>query len=208
MLEHSSDAVAEGKGLALLLVEVTDLEQLTSEYGLIVRDNLLCHIARQTYEKLKDSGNPYITRLGDESAGVFIDYPGPRDSLENEIQQLCAHFDANPYLFLNKPVPFTVSIGAVIIDQAGNTVTSLIERANQIRNIAGQTPGNSCHISTLTEIEETENRRREEEEQKRKAEAEAEQQRKLQEEEIAREKAEQATSDEITIDESIPDEIH
>lgn len=177
LLEHSADAVAEGKQLALLLVEVNDLAQLTSEYGLIVRDNLLRHIARQTYEKLKDSGNPYITRLGDESAGVLIDYPGSRDSLENEIQQLCTHFDANPYLFLNKPVAFTVSIGAVIIDQAGNTVTSLIDRANRIRNIARQTPGNSCHISTLTEIEETENRRREKEEQKRKAEEEAERER-------------------------------
>src|SRR5690606_18824096 len=146
------DAVAEGKELALLLVEVNDLEQFTSEYGLIVRDNLLRHIARQIYEKLKDSGNPYITRLDDESVGVLIDYPGPRDSLKNEIRQLCQHFDANPYLFLNKPVPFTVSIGAVIIDQEGNTVTSLIDRANQIRNIARQTSGNSCHISALTEI--------------------------------------------------------
>jgi hypothetical protein len=209
LLEQSADAVAEGKGLALLLIEVNNLERLTSEYGLIVRDNLLRHIARQTYEKLKDSSNPYITRLGDESAGVLIDYPGSRDSLENEIRQLCTHFDTNPYLFLNKPVPFTVSIGAVIIDLEGNTVTSLIDRANRIRNIARQTPGNSCHISALTEIQETENRHREEEEQKRNAEEaererlriEEEQQRKDEEERLRREEEKRKENERLRLEE-------
>ena len=199
LLEHQAEVMAEGKGQTLMVVEVNDLKQLTSEYGLIVRDNLFRHIARKTYEKLKDSVNPYITRLGDESAGVLIDYPGSRDLLENEIQQLCAHLDANPYLFLSKPVPFTVSIGAVIIDQEENTITSLIEQANQIRNIARQTPGNSCHISSLTEILETENRRKEEEVQKRKAEE--EQQRKDEEERLCREEEKRRESERLCLEE-------
>jgi EAL domain-containing protein (putative c-di-GMP-specific phosphodiesterase class I) len=186
LLEHPSGTETEGRIPALLLIEVNDPGQLASEYGLIMRDNLLRHVARQTYEKLKHSGGPCITRLGEASVGVIIDFSGSRDSLESEIQQLWTHFDTNPYMFVDKPVPFTTRTGALIIDRGGNTVTTLIEHANRLRDEAGKTPGNSCHISLLSEILETENRRRQEEEQKRKAEEEAEQERLRREEEQRR----------------------
>src|SRR3990172_785993 len=184
-LEHAKDAAINDKQPVLLLIGIDNPDALTTEHGLIVQDNLLRQTARQCFEKFSSTdSNPCITRLGDSSLGVLIDFPGTMESLENILRELCGYFSGNSDLSGDKIVSGVANIGALILDREGKTVSSLIELTGQARDIARQTPGNSWHIFTLSEILESESKRQEEEEQRRK-EAE-EQERKAEEEERLR----------------------
>jgi DNA-binding response OmpR family regulator/EAL domain-containing protein (putative c-di-GMP-specific phosphodiesterase class I) len=193
LLEHPVEALSGHGSRVLLLIDIDHLDNLADEYGLIMRDNLLRHLARQSYETFKQADNPYITRLGDASTGVLIDYPGARELLEKRLQELWVYMDANPYQFADKAIHCTVSIGALIIDQEENSVVSLVDLAGHLQDVASLTSGNSFHISSLTEIAEAENKRRHEQEQRQKAEEEAERERlRLQEELKRRQEQEQS----------------
>ena len=184
-LEHPTDAAINDKQPVLLLIGIDNPDALTTEHGLIVQDNLLRQTARQCFEKFSSTdSNPCITRLGDSSLGVLIDFPGTMESLENILRELCGYFSGNSDLSGDKIVSGVANIGALILDREGKTVSSLIELTGQARDIARQTPGNSWHIFTLSEILESENKRQQEEEQRRK-EAE-EKKRKMEEEERLR----------------------
>ena len=172
-LEHPTDAAINDKQPVLLLIGIDNPDALTTEHGLIVQDNLLRHTARQCFEKFSSTdSNPCITRLGDSSLGVLIDFPGTMESLENILRELCGYFSGNSDLSGDKIVSGVANIGALILDREGKTVSSLIELTGQARDIARQTPGNSWHIFTLSEILESENKRQQEEEQRRKEEEE------------------------------------
>ena len=194
-LEHPTDAAINDKQPVLLLIEIDNPDALTTEHGLIVQDNLLRHTARQCFEKFSSTdSNPCITRLGDSSLGVLIDFPGTMESLENILRELCGYFSGNSDLSGDKIVSGVANIGALILDREGKTVSSLIELTGQARDIARQTPGNSWHIFTLSEILESENKRQQEEEQRRKEEEErigSEAERLRQEEEEQRRKEEE-----------------
>ena len=170
-LEHPTDAAINDKQPVLLLIGIDNPDALTTEHGLIVQDNLLRQTARQCFEKFSSTdSNPCITRLGDSSLGVLIDFPGTMESLENILRELCGYFSGNSDLSGDKIVSGVANIGALILDREGKTVSSLIELTGQARDIARQTPGNSWHIFTLSEILESENKRQQEEEQRRKEE--------------------------------------
>ena len=172
-LEHPTDAAINDKQPVLLLIGIDNPDALTTEHGLIVQDNLLRQTARQCFEKFSSTdSNPCITRLGDSSLGVLIDFPGTMESLENILRELCGYFSGNSDLSGDKIVSGVANIGALILDREGKTVSSLIELTGQARDIARQTPGNSWHIFTLSEILESENKRQQEEEQRRKEEEE------------------------------------
>ena len=172
-LEHPTDAAINDKQPVLLLIEIDNPDALTTEHGLIVQDNLLRQTARQCFEKFSSTdSNPCITRLGDSSLGVLIDFPGTMESLENILRELCGYFSGNSDLSGDKIVSGVANIGALILDREGKTVSSLIELTGQARDIARQTPGNSWHIFTLSEILESENKRQQEEEQRRREEEE------------------------------------
>ena len=194
-LEHPTDAAINDKQPVLLLIEIDNPDALTTEHGLIVQDNLLRQTARQCFEKFSSTdSNPCITRLGDSSLGVLIDFPGTMESLENILRELCGYFSGNSDLSGDKIVSGVANIGALILDREGKTVSSLIELTGQARDIARQTPGNSWHIFTLSEILESENKRQQEEEQRRKEEEErigSEAERLRQEEEEQRRKEEE-----------------
>ena len=194
-LEHPTDAAINDKQPVLLLIGIDNPDALTTEHGLIVQDNLLRQTARQCFEKFSSTdSNPCITRLGDSSLGVLIDFPGTMESLENILRELCGYFSGNSDLSGDKIVSGVANIGALILDREGKTVSSLIELTGQARDIARQTPGNSWHIFTLSEILESENKRQQEEEQRRKEEEErigSEAERLRQEEEEQRRKEEE-----------------
>src|SRR3990172_1961483 len=194
-LEHAKDAAINDKQPVLLLIGIDNPDALTTEHGLIVQDNLLRQTARQCFEKFSSTdSNPCITRLGDSSLGVLIDFPGTMESLENILRELCGYFSGNSDLSGDKIVSGVANIGALILDREGKTVSSLIELTGQARDIARQTPGNSWHIFTLSEILESENKRQQEEEQRRKEEEErigSEAERLRQEEEEQRRKEEE-----------------
>lgn len=192
-LEHAPETMAGANERVLLLIDVDNIDALTATSGLIMQDNLFRYLARATYEKLKTSYNDlYITRLGGSSLGVVIPDPGDIARLQDKVHELCEHFDRGDYVFSDKPVKFTVSIGILMIGRETAQAVSLIAAATQARDVARRTDGNSCHLAVLTEILKLEQERRREEEEKRKAEAERQRQMELekQQQEQARREAE------------------
>jgi len=172
-LEHPKDVAINNKERVLLLIGIDNLDDLAIKFGLIVVDNLLRHVARLCFEKFSSTdSNPCITRLGDSSIGVLIDSPESMELLGNRMRDLCEYLSGNNYSSGDNVVTSVASIGILILDCEGKSISSLIELAGQARDIARQTNENSWHIYTLTEILKSTIKLQQEEEQRRKAEEE------------------------------------
>ena len=162
-LEHPVDNADR----ALLLVDVDNMDSLTSEFGFIVHDNLLRHFARSSFDSLKSIYDElYITRLTDSSVAILIKGVHSGKDLEKEIQGLCDYFLQHSYVFEDKPVDCTVSIGVLILDEKDNPIDYLLKAVNQACEIARQISGNSSYIITLGEIRERKRKQQEEEKQR------------------------------------------
>ena len=154
---------------ALIVIDVDDMDNLTSEYGFIVHDNLLRHFARTSFDVFKHIYDElYITRLTDSSVAVLVKAPHKVEKLENELQDLKDHFQKNGYIFGGKPVSCTVSIGALFIEQVDVPTDHLVKAANRACDMARRVSGNSSQVITLKEFQEQEHRQ--EQEKKRQAE--------------------------------------
>ena len=164
-LEHQKGPGGDGPERAFLLVDVDNYNALAESIGLIVRDNLVNHIAQNSYEIFNlIKCNPNITRFSDSSVGLLIDFPGSTKDLEVNTQELCSQLATRPYKFGDKLFDYTVSIGVLHLKNDGNTVETLVNQINLARDIARQNPANSYHIYTGSEILEIEKRRKQEEE--------------------------------------------
>lgn len=131
----------------LLLVELDDHGLLEERFGIIIRDNIVRHLARQCYEFFKvTSANPHITRLSDQSVALLINDPGTTASLTATMTGLCTHLQKNPYRFEEKKLRFTVSIGVVPVPKTGRSAEVLLRSARDCEKVAATREGNSFHI--------------------------------------------------------------
>lgn len=145
-LEETSTANA-ATGRVLLVIELNDHETVEERLGVILRDNVVRHIARQSYEVF-DLGdcNPQITRLSDVSVALLIDDPGSSKTLAFNLKGLCEHLQKRPYRFDDRKFRFTVSMGAVVLPKADRNAEILIRQAREACATAARGQGNSFSI--------------------------------------------------------------
>lgn len=145
-LEHPDDS-EHGRNRVLLLIQLDDHEVLEERLGIILRDNVVRHIAKQSYDVFLSGGcNPNVTRLSDHAVALLIDDPGSTKTLAFNIKGLCTHLKKHPYRFEDKKFRFTVSIGVVSVPREGASAETLIQRARAACDVAGAESGNSFHI--------------------------------------------------------------
>ncbi len=147
-LEFHKDS-PEFRRRVLLLIELDDHVALEESAGMILRDNMIRHIARQSYEvfRLGDC-NPIVTRLGDYSIALLIDAPDSRKTLEFNLNGLITHLDKRPYKFGDKLYHFTVSIGALALPGQGQSAEVIIKYARAACKSATQAGKSSFYIFT------------------------------------------------------------
>ncbi|HEY7841562.1 MAG TPA: EAL domain-containing protein, partial [Gammaproteobacteria bacterium] len=145
--ELESKVEGSGKERVLLLIQLDDEQMLEQRLGGILRDNIVRHIARRSFEIFQvGECHPHITRLGDAAVALLIDKPESRKTLDFNMNGLCAHLKKRPYKFDDKKFRFTVSMGVVEVPRAGRSADRLIQQARTAAEIATRTEGNSFHV--------------------------------------------------------------
>lgn len=145
-IEHPA---ADASKRVLLLIELDNHEQLLAALGVIVRDNAVRHIAKQSFEVFQlGECNPSITRLSDHSIAMLIDEPDSRKTLEFNLDGLCKHLSKRPYKFDGKKFRYTVSIGVVPLSAESNAVKEVIAQAGKAVALALQTRDSSSYSIT------------------------------------------------------------
>jgi len=147
---------SEHRPRALFLIELDDHAVIEEHAGIILRDNIVRHIAKQGYEVFKQANiNPSITRLSDHYIAVLIDATESSPASESVATALIQHLDKSPYRFGNTEFGYTVSIGVVILPGDGQSADKIIRNAKLACKIAGYEKCNSFHIYRDDEGEET-----------------------------------------------------
>lgn len=131
----------------LILIELDNHKILEERMGIIFRDNIIRHLARQSFEIFKlGECNPSITRFGDTSIALLIDAPGSRKTLEFNLQGLCNHLKKHPYKFDGKKIKTSVSLGVLCLSAVHLNAEEYIKIARVACNRAALEEGNSYHI--------------------------------------------------------------
>jgi EAL domain-containing protein (putative c-di-GMP-specific phosphodiesterase class I)/FixJ family two-component response regulator len=123
------------KNRVLLLIELDTPEKIERKLGIIFRDNVIRHIAKHSFEVFKLGNlNPSITRFGDTSVAILFDEPTPRSVLEFTLEGLCAHLEKHPYMYNDRKLDATVSIGALCLsDQKVNAEDYIAHALNAVK---------------------------------------------------------------------------
>ncbi|MEX2525045.1 MAG: EAL domain-containing protein [Gammaproteobacteria bacterium] len=137
----------EGPDRVLLLINLDNNKLIEEQAGPIIRDNIVRHIARQSYDIFQlGNCNPYVTRFSDISVALLIDDPGSDKTLNFNLQGLCNHLKKRPYKYEDRKFRFSVSIGVVQLDDRFDGAESVIRTARVGSARAGEQSGNSYHI--------------------------------------------------------------
>jgi CheY-like chemotaxis protein len=142
-----------GTERALVIIRPDDIGQFEAEIGIIGRDNLVNHIAKNSFEVFKlGACNPNITRISDTEIGVQIDYPINQETLEFNMQGLSKHLSKCTFKFAEEKYKFSVSIGVLKLGIFNEPAQQLINIASTACDYASKTEGNSYYIWKDTDI--------------------------------------------------------
>jgi len=131
----------------LLLIELDKHEQLENKFGIIIRDNIIRHLARRSFDALRlKKSNPSITRFSDVSIALLIDEPIPQSTLESCLEELCSVLRDHPYLFEEIEYAYTISIGAMALSRQHASAEEVIQQIRIALATANKRTGNTFSI--------------------------------------------------------------
>ena len=143
----------KGVERALVIIKPDNIDVLEEEIGIIGRDNLVNHIAKNSFEVFKlGACNPNITRISDTEIGVQIDYPINKETLEFNMQGLCKHLTKCTFKFSEEKYKFSISIGVLKLGVFNAPAEQLIYIASTACQHASSTEGNSHYIWKETDV--------------------------------------------------------
>ena len=137
----------------LLLIELDKHEQLENQFGIIIRDNIIRHLARRSFDALKlKKSNPSITRFSDVSIALLIDEPIPQSTLESCLEELCTVLGDHPYIFEEIEYTYTISIGAMALSRQRASAEEVIQQIRIALATANKKTGNTFTIYSDAKI--------------------------------------------------------
>lgn len=142
-----------GAERVLVVIKPDDINILGKEIGIIGRDNLVNHIAKNSFEVFKSGAcNPNITRISDTEIGIQIDFHINMETLEFNMQGLCKHLAKCTFKFSEKKYTFSVSIGVLKLGVFNKPAEQLIYIASAAAYHASKFEGNSYYIWKDTNV--------------------------------------------------------
>jgi len=131
----------------LFLIQLDDHAAIEERAGIILRDNIIRHIARQAYEVFKlGKCDPTVSRHGDYSIALLINSPESRKTLEFNLTGLINHLEKRPYKFGDKQFRFTVRVGAVVLPGNGESADTILQYARAACEAAALAADHSYYI--------------------------------------------------------------
>ena len=131
----------------LLIIELDNHQEFEEKHGVIIRDGIIRHIARQSFDIFKlGECNPSITRFSDISVALLIDNTGSLDTLKFNLEGLCKHLHKHPFKFDGKKLNASVSLGAIPLTKPDTSSENLLKHARIATVKAGIKEGNSYYI--------------------------------------------------------------
>ncbi|MGK0296804.1 MAG: EAL domain-containing protein (putative c-di-GMP-specific phosphodiesterase class I) [Gammaproteobacteria bacterium] len=137
----------EYRDRVLLLIKLDNHGNIAEREGVILRDNIIRHIAKESFE-IFNLGNchPSVTRLSDAAIALLIDTPDSRKTLEFNTQGLLNHLSKRPYNYNDKKIKFTISVGVIQLYGEGEAREIVIGKVKNACNTASNIEGNSYYI--------------------------------------------------------------
>jgi EAL domain-containing protein (putative c-di-GMP-specific phosphodiesterase class I)/FixJ family two-component response regulator len=136
----------DSKKRILLIMQLDAHEQIATRVGIIVRDNVVRHLAKQSFEVFQvGECNPNITRYNEFSIALLIDDPDSQKTLDFNLQGLCKHLQKRPYKFDGKKYRFSVSIGVVAISEVYDSAATMTNMGSLAADAASSTKGENSY---------------------------------------------------------------
>ena len=152
-LEQPKGPYGLGPERALLVIQLDNADQLGEEIGLIALDNLVKHVAKNSFDVFKAGAcNPNITSTGDTTIALQIDAPDNYALIEFNLTGLCDHLRKRDFKFSDHTHKYTVSIGVLLLDGRYTTASQILGAANQASELAKKADDNSYYIWKKTDI--------------------------------------------------------
>ncbi|MEQ8428178.1 MAG: response regulator [Gammaproteobacteria bacterium] len=131
----------------LIVIQLDDVEQIETKIGIIGRDSLVNFIARKCFEMFKlGECNPNITKTGDNTIALQIDFPDSMQTLEKNMRGICKNLDKSVFRFADIQHEFRVSIGVLKLGNLISTTQQLIELTMEAAQRASVEKSNSFYI--------------------------------------------------------------
>ncbi|MBT7953480.1 MAG: EAL domain-containing protein [Gammaproteobacteria bacterium] len=131
----------------LLIMQLDAHEKIAEGAGIIVRDNVVRHLAKQSFEVFRmGECNPNITRYNESSIALLIDDPSSQETLEFNMRGLCKHLEQRPYKFHGKKFRFSVSIGVLALSEVHEPAAVMTDMGNQAANAAAASQGENSYV--------------------------------------------------------------
>ena len=131
----------------LLLIQLDLHEHMEEKFGILIRDNVIRHIAKNVFELfIRKKLHPSITRLGEATIALIADSPGDPARLNDILQEVCTDMENNQYKYNGKSFNHKISIGAVRLSGEKKTAVVLIKKAMDAVMIASRMEENSFYV--------------------------------------------------------------
>jgi diguanylate cyclase (GGDEF)-like protein/PAS domain S-box-containing protein len=117
----------EGERIALLYIDIDRFKQVNDAYGHEAGDALLCAIAQRLSEQVRDFDT--VARIGGDEFTVLLGKVSGNDGVAVVVDRIHATM-SDPFDLGNERVTISVSIGAAVFPEEGETREELIRRAD------------------------------------------------------------------------------
>jgi diguanylate cyclase (GGDEF)-like protein len=102
-----------GEMFGLILMDIDDFKKINDAHGHLLGDAVLRHLVSRVVDMIRRADT--FARYGGEEFAIILPETGC-DGAEVLAQRLCKEIAATPYVFSQKNVPYTVSIGLSMYD--------------------------------------------------------------------------------------------
>lgn len=117
----------EGERIALLYIDIDGFKQVNDTHGHEAGDALLCAIAQRLSEQVRDFDT--VARIGGDEFTVLLGKVSGNDGVAGVVDRIHATM-SDPFDLGNERVTISVSIGAAVFPEEGETREELIRRAD------------------------------------------------------------------------------
>lgn len=142
--EHIEIYNKKKETFSLVILDLDHFKTINDTHGHSIGDKVLCHFTQLCQHSLRKID--YLSRIGGEEFAILLPNTSEEDALIIG-ERICQNIQDNPYIQLNKQIPFSVSIGCSTLKDEYLEVHKIFERADSALYLAKQSGRNQVRVS-------------------------------------------------------------